>query len=299
MQAAFVALWFALLFLGYVVIAIRIIVRNKAARALRLPIESKLLRLPGESLRIKADELLEKMMEKLLHGAAAATLLLPMPFLMLSWEPKADGKWLLGSSACLFVAASIYYIRQAVKLGMERANYRLGQAGEREVAAQLHALQAEGYLVFHDVPMERESGMENIDHLAVGPHGLVVIETKARGIPASDKFEDEKVAFDGVRLIWPRYPDDQKTVRQINRCAQWTSKLAREVCGKEVFIQQIIAIPGWQVHAGSSRNPRVLNPGGMKDAFRMMIVDRPVVLKQADIKRLATRLEKLCRNVEW
>jgi hypothetical protein len=299
MQAAFVALWVAFLFLGYVVIAIRIIVRNKAARALRLPIESKLLRLPGESLGIKADELLEKMMEKLLHGAAAATILLPMPFLMLTWEPKADGKWLLGSSACLFVAASIYYIRQAVKLGMERANYRLGQAGEREVAAQLHALQAEGYLVFHDVPMERESGMENIDHMAVGPHGLVVIETKARGIPASDKFENDKVSFDGTRLIWPRWPDDQKTVWQVNRCAEWAGRLVREVCGKEVFIQQIIAIPGWEVIPGRSQNPRVLNPGGMKNAFEMMIMDRPVVLKQADIKRLTARLEQLCRNVEW
>lgn len=299
MHAAFVALWVALLFLGYVVIAIRLIIRTKTARALRPPIESKLLRLPGESLRIKADELFEKMMEKLLHGAAAATLLLPMPFLMLSWEPKADGKWLLGSSACLFVAASIYYIRQAVKLGMERANYRLGQAGEREVAAQLHALQAEGYLVFHDVPVERESGMENIDHLAVGPHGLVVIETKTRGIPSNDKSANDKVTFDGTRLIWPRYPDDQKAIRQINRCADWASKLVREICGKEIFIQQIIAIPGWQVHAGTTRNPRVLNPGGIKDAFEMIIVDRPVVLKQVDIKRLATRLEQLCRNVEW
>jgi hypothetical protein len=299
MQAAFVVLWIALLFFVYVLIAVRIILRNKAARSLRPPIESKMLRLPGESLRIKAEQLFEQMIEKLLHGAAAATLLMLMPFLVVVWMPKADGRWLLGSSAVLFIATGIHYIRQAVTLGMERANYRLGLAGEREVAAQLHALQAAGYHVFHDVPVERESGMENIDHLAVGPHGLVVIETKARGIPINETTGNDRVTFDGTRLIWPRWPDDQKTVWQVNRCAEWAGRLVREVCGKEVFIQQIIAIPGWEVIPGRSQNPRVLNPGGMKNAFEMMIVDKPVVLKSVEIKRVAARLDELCRDVDW
>lgn len=299
MEAVIFSLWIALLFLCYVVAATQLILRTKAKRQLRPPIDLKLLRLPGETARLKAEQLFEKMMEQLLHGAGAATILMMGPFIVRVWMPKADGRWLLFSSGVLFVAASVYYLRKVVKLGMERANYRLGSAGEREVAGHLQVLNAKGYWVFHDVPVKHESAMENIDHLAIGPHGLVVIETKARGIPTNGNTAGLKVTFDGERLIWPRWPDDQKTVQQVKRCAAWAAKIARTECGRDVAIHQIIAIPGWEVIPGNFYNPRVLHPGALEYAFDMMMAAQPTVLKPAEIKRIMAKIEELCRDADW
>lgn len=298
-SGALIALWIGLLFILYVVVATRLIVRAKAKRQVRPPIDLKLLRLPGETARIKADQLFEQMMEQLLLGAGAATILMIGPFLVVPLVPKVDGRLLLFSSGVLFVAASIYYLRKVVKLGMERANYRLGSAGEREVAGHLQALNTKGYRVFHDVPVKREKSVENIDHLAVGPHGLVVIETKTRSISTNKLAGSQKVAFDGERLIWPKYPDDQKTVKQVKRCAGWVADLVRQECGRDIPMHTIIAVPGWEVVPGKSYNPRVLHPGALEHAFDMMVTDKPAVLKPAEIKRIAVKLEELCRESEW
>jgi hypothetical protein len=299
MLAALMPLWIALLFLLYAFAAVWLILRKKAKRQLRPPIELKLLRLPGETARIKAEQLFEETVDQLFYGAVAATILILSPLLVLVWMPMADLSSLLSSSAALFVAGSVYYLRKVVKIGMERANYRLGSAGEREVARHLQVLNAKGYQVFHDVPVTHAKGMENIDHLAVGPHGLVVIETKTRSISTNENSGRQQVTFDGERLNWPRYPDDRKTVRQVKRCAEWIANLARAECGREIPVQQIIAIPGWEVVPGNFYNPRVLPPGALEDAFEMMMANQPTVLKSAEIKSMAAKIETLCRDADW
>ena len=299
MYNALIPLWIALLFLLYLLAAAWLIRCKKAKRQLRPPIELKLLRLPGETARKKVDELLETMVDQLVNGALAASILMVSPVLVLICMPTADQKWLLFSSAFLFVAVSVFYLNKVVKLGMERANYRLGSAGEREVAGHLQVLNAKGYWVFHDVPVQHETGMENIDHLAVGPHGLVVIETKTRSISTKESGGRQEVTFDGERLSWPKCPDDRKSVRQVKRCAQWVGDLAREECSREIHVHQIIAIPGWQVVPGKSYNPRVLHPGALENAFDMMVANQPNVLKPAEIKRIAARIETLCRDADW
>jgi hypothetical protein len=52
-----------------------------------------------------------------------------------------------------------------------------GAAGERRTASHLDELAADGYVVLHDrlIPGARA----NIDHIAIGPAGVFVIETKA------------------------------------------------------------------------------------------------------------------------
>ncbi len=148
MHIALFPLWITLLFLVYVFAAAWLIIRKKAKRQLRPPIELKLLRLPGETARLKADELLEKMVDQLFYGTLAATLLMMSPLLVLRWMPTADLKCLLFSGTFLIAAVSVLYLCKVVKIGMERANYRLGSAGEREVAGHLQVLNAKGYWVF-------------------------------------------------------------------------------------------------------------------------------------------------------
>ncbi len=50
-----------------------------------------------------------------------------------------------------------------------------GVEGERRVGAVLDELRGDGWLTLHDVP----TGRGNIDHVAIGPGGLVAVETKS------------------------------------------------------------------------------------------------------------------------
>jgi Nuclease-related domain len=49
-----------------------------------------------------------------------------------------------------------------------------GRRGEQHVAALLDALRADGWRILHDL----DTGRGNIDHVAIGPGGVFVIETK-------------------------------------------------------------------------------------------------------------------------
>jgi len=50
-----------------------------------------------------------------------------------------------------------------------------GVAGEQRVGAVLEQLSDHGWLALHDVP----TGRGNIDHVAIGPGGLIAVETKS------------------------------------------------------------------------------------------------------------------------
>ena len=215
-------------------------------------------------------------------------------------DPKANLMATVISCLALFAAGSILVGSRVIALFRERGDAGLGHAGERAVAEELQPLMAQGYRVFHDVPVSRNGEViENIDHVAVGPHGLVVIETKTRRISTKPYAGKQEVTFDGERLIWPFYANDRSTVRQVQRCAEWAGKLAREECGREIPVQQIIAIPGWPVRPGTSYNPRVVPAGGIAAAIEFITEKKPQVLRENDIKRIVTKFDALCRDAEW
>jgi hypothetical protein len=88
---------------------------------------------------------------------------------------------LLGISSPGFIAAEI------VALGLMAIGDRVitprldrriqGNEGELQVGAILDGLADQGWLTLHDVSL----GRGNIDHLVVGPGGVVTVETKSHG----------------------------------------------------------------------------------------------------------------------
>ncbi|HEY1081300.1 MAG TPA: nuclease-related domain-containing protein [Prosthecobacter sp.] len=291
---------FALLLLAQAGTGFWLIRRHKKKQNSRPPLDLALVRQPGESLRIQAEELLEKMLDQIVIGSLAAMFVLgAVPWAVKKFFPQADWLSLLVGTFASVAAVSVWFLLRVRSFGLKRANVRLGMAGERDVAGHLQALTAKGYQVFHDVPMAHENGLENIDHLAVGQHGIVVVETKTRSIPTDRPPGRLEVSFDGTRLKWPRFEDDQKTVRQVERCARWVARRVRETFQLDVPVYQIIAIPGWQVLPGKSLNPRVINPGAIALAFETMTDDKPCALKAPQIKSISNHFEELCRHTHW
>jgi hypothetical protein len=52
-----------------------------------------------------------------------------------------------------------------------------GPAGERRTARLLDRLTRDGYVVFHDLAVPRNTSA-NVDHLVIGPTGVFVIDSK-------------------------------------------------------------------------------------------------------------------------
>ena len=67
--------------------------------------------------------------------------------------------------------------RQGERLIRAAERWERGAAGEAETATHLEALRAQGWVVFHDVRWPGRP-RANIDHIAVGPGGVFVIDSK-------------------------------------------------------------------------------------------------------------------------
>lgn len=60
----------------------------------------------------------------------------------------------------------------------DAAKWRKGARGERSTARYLRALERRGYVVLHDRALDRPGDRANLDHLVIGPHGVVVVDSK-------------------------------------------------------------------------------------------------------------------------
>lgn len=95
--------------------------------------------------------------------------------------------------------------------------WRWGAQGERRTAALLRPLTEEGWSIFHDRACPDSEA--NIDHLAVGPNGLFVIDSKLwrggrirpgdtyRQVILDDEARDISSVFHEVRRAWQAVRD--------------------------------------------------------------------------------------------
>src|SRR5919107_5337777 len=75
----------------------------------------------------------------------------------------------------LFVCLMSIYVFWNRNLDAISDRWGAGTQGEVEVGRELERLHKEGFYVFHDW----DSGRGNVDHFAIGPQGVFVVETKA------------------------------------------------------------------------------------------------------------------------
>lgn len=134
---------------------------------------------------------------------------------------------------------------------------QLGLFGELATAEWLNQLAAAGYYVFHDLPGEKG----NVDHVAVGPAGVFVIETKARS-----KAPGDQILYDGQRLLVGRWDATEQYLGQARACRDQVKRKLREHSSllADIPVRAVLAFPGWDVPETRSSGAEVwvLNPKG-------------------------------------
>jgi hypothetical protein len=114
--------------------------------------------------------------------------------------------------------------------------WRRGVAGERRTARVLAPLERRGWAVLHDLAIPGSAA--NIDHLAIGPGGVVVIDSKQyRG---RLRLDQDGLLWHGRRLL----------VSQLRRVL-WAADQADEVLGiADLTVGAIVAVHGASVPCG-------------------------------------------------
>lgn len=290
-----------LYFAFFMLCAFGIIWWQRRQKRLRLPFGDKLrlLRGPGET-QLKLSQKFEE--EAPLWVAVAAGMPVLVAGAMLQWISRVPEVLRLGWVALTVVVfAGTFWL--AVRLfaarTRESGNRYLGYFGERVVAEQLEPLKQEGWRIFHDVPGASAQGRAfNLDHVAVGPGGVFVIETKTRRKGnARPGFDDHKVYFDGRDLVWP-WGEDNHGLDQAERNAEWLAKWLNEGAAASVTVDAVLALPGWFVEmkpAQHSRVCRVVNPSWLPD----VLAREQAVLDRQQVDAIAAKLEARCRDVEY
>lgn len=132
------------------------------------------LRLPGQHAFSRVNELSARVLA-VICGALLAML-------------AAWGVFGLGGLSLAVVALAAIGVMTTVdrRFSPQADRWLQGAEGEREVAAVLAQLEADGWQALHDVSL----GRGNVDHILVGPGGIFTIETKSnRGRVSVDRIE--------------------------------------------------------------------------------------------------------------
>jgi hypothetical protein len=242
------------------------------------------LRPPGESTRLKLEELAEQYDDHILF-----ILLMSVVTLALTLATPAGQQLFVGSVMFVLAAGVVAFrARSIFSLQQKLWDYRLGFTGERAVGEALNQLFADGFQIFHDLPFE---GF-NIDHVIVGPPGVYAVETKTRRKPAHLRGTAKAtVIFDGQALHYP-WGQDTHGLTQAARNAATLAKWLAKSTGEPTPVNAILALPGWWVERKATGPVAVLNPKEIRRLFPQPIA-RP--LSPDRIQRIAFQLTERCR----
>ncbi len=255
------------------------------------PVKEGLLRAPGESLRLKFDELSDQ-----LGTIIVTAILLPGFTMALILVTSPNGILATGRAWAAFAACTLLLLPLAWLLfrrADELRNYRLGFHGERAAGEQINQLMREGCYVFHDVPVESYG---NVDHVVISPAGVFAVETKAhRKRKAPKGRRDWEVNYDGKVLDFPTYKN-ASDLEDARRGANLLRAMLSKAVGEEVRVSPVLALPGWMV------NPLVKSPGipvvNPKNIRYTVLAEGADRLPPKLMAQIAYQLEQKCRDVE-
>ena len=203
-------------------------------------IGNSLKRLPGQALREEERKILDQFFDGPLLLMAFGWIIFSMECVH-KFTKMTPSLWL----GLLFaIPLTVYALVKIRKLRARLHTLRQGEEGERIVAQAIEQdLIPQGYVVFHDVPLEKDGRNFNVDHLLVGSNGIFAIETKNYTKPRKGSPE---VKYDGNTILWcgKRHAECDEITQSIS-AAQSAKKLIDELTGLSVFVQPVLCAVGW------------------------------------------------------
>lgn len=280
-----------------VTLAFGLVWRTKRFKGTVSPVSEKILRPPGYSLSLKIEDLSDGVIHRMV---------LPPLLLFLSFSPflffggtisNLSAPWLIALLLlCLIVTATsvalsiICFRRYFITL----SNHCLGLRGEWLVAESLTFLAKDGFRIYHDFPLKDLAKGANIDHIVIGPTGVIAVETKMRrkhrNVQGSR--ESHQVEYDGHTLKYPTFEDDHG-IKQALANARYLEQFIRKEADLAIPVEPILILPGWYVVQKV--------PGRLQVVSHKVVCDRIKKNRNsldADQQRAICRcVERECRDV--
>ena len=277
------------LLLGIVTYIKRILSRDRVS-----PLGEDLLRPAGYSLQKSIDDLQLDLMEAFIAIPIMSSF---VPLMLLINEKLLNktfglGVWLICGVAVALVVG--YQIVRAIKIVKKLANYRLGLACEMAVGQELEQVirpDSHPYRIFHDIQFE---GF-NVDHLAISPNGVFVIETKGRSKPVVDGKKQVRVRLENDTLYFPKHSEKQP-LEQVKMNVRAVKKWLSESTGFDVPVAGVLVLPGWFVE----RKQRAVDPYVMSGkALSSQLPNlKAGELALNEIQAVAYQVDQRVRNVD-
>jgi hypothetical protein len=180
-------------------------------RERKSPLNVRLLRSPGQSLREAITDLTGEIFGQILMIPFLALWVYAscVTYFILTDNPSMGVMYI---AMAFVIVISVYLLHNTYKLFQRRNRLRLAHECEVVVGQYLHNLLPHGFKIYHDFPADRF----NIDHIAIGPTGIFAIETKGRAKQIKAENENWKLTFDGESLRFPGWTEKQP-VQQARR----------------------------------------------------------------------------------
>ncbi|MFB9869511.1 nuclease-related domain-containing protein [Vreelandella sulfidaeris] len=250
---------------------------------------------PGQALRHRLDKAFSSLF---LNGALGPIIsLAPLVYgmgRMLFVDRQDWVEWALyGSLSTLLVLMfSLLLVRDYQRI----RRLKLGLACELAVGQELERLirpEAHPYYVFHDIPTDSFT----IDHVVVTPHGVFVVETRARTLAIGpDGNELNTVVVERERLRFPHW-QERRPLHKTRQGVSWLTQWLEKRCGVPVPVRGVLVLPGWTID-NSEAAPDVLvvsgdtlasqltklTPGPINDVIHHKVIN--VLLERAKLMEL-------------
>jgi hypothetical protein len=202
-------------------------------------------------------------------------------------QPESWGRIAVSSVGGLVFMG--YFIWKLKSLLSERRLVRLAYEGKVAAGQALNQLIADGYRIFHDFPAQDFS----IDHLAIGPTGIMAVKTETRyGFRSQGHDGDAVVKYDGRMLHFPKFSDFE-TIDQAKIQAEWLSQWLSSQVGEDICARAMVAVPGWSVKRTSADGIPVVNPKQFENLFKFI---KPRPMPEDLMQRIVLLIEGHCRN---
>lgn len=161
-----------------------------------------------------------------------------------------DVDWaLIAVAGCIALVQGVIFWLALRSFIREMTRRALGVRGEWIMATQLAELGRDGHIIVHDLPCANM----NIDHVIIGPKGVIVVETKMRAKREGPRSE---IRVDSEAIVMNDGPPDPAPIKQLRMAM---SLLQDKIQVPSELLLGVIVYPEWWVHDWADHNVRVSN----------------------------------------